>query len=80
MLGTPVVCTQNSSIESYLSEDDGCALCDPKSLKSISDSINKRYNFKLETTKIQELKFNYTWNKVAEQIQEVYYKTLNDLK
>ena len=80
ILGTPVVCTNNSSIKSYLSEDDGCALCDPKSLKSISDSINKMYNFKLETKKIQELKFNYTWNNVAEQIQEVYYKTLNDLK
>ena len=77
MLGTPVVSTKNSSLGTYLTEKDGCLLCDPNSEKSITNAISKMYGKHIDKELIAEFKSNYTWHNVAEQVQEVYYKTLN---
>ena len=77
ILGTPVVCTKNSSVGTYLSEKDGCALCIPHSSKSISESIKKMYNYKIDVKESRLLGQRYNWDNVASQIQDVYYKTLN---
>ena len=35
------------------------------------------YGKHIDKELIAEFKSNYTWHNVAEQVQEVYYKTLN---
>lgn len=76
ILGTPVVCTQNSSVGTYLKKEDGCLLCDPTSHKSIVTAIKSMYGFKMDHNLITSFKEKYNWDSVAKKIEDVYFETL----
>ena len=74
ILGTPVVSTQNSSLGTYLTESDGCKLCNPKSMTDIKKSIQKMYGKPISTEQINSFKNDYNWLTVAKRIEEIYYR------
>ena len=72
--GTPVVCSENSSLPEIAK--NFATFCDPEDPNNISKKINLAINAKKDVKKIINYANKYTWRKVAYETVEVYKNLL----
>lgn len=78
--GTPVICSNNSSLAEIGGE--AAIYCDPQSPKNISEQILRVMNFSSSERVVQENKstlnaFKYSWVKTASETYEVFKNLIN---
>jgi glycosyltransferase involved in cell wall biosynthesis len=75
-LGTPVVCTKNSSVADYFKNDMFIDYCNPLSKKDIIRSIKKQLSIPKSCIINEKIREEFTWIKIAKKVECIYYKTL----
>ena len=77
-LGTPVSCTRESNVSSYL--DKHINYCNPNSIKSIKNSIIKFKYKNISNEYVKEIRKNFSWDNIAKQVEEIYFKSIEQEK
>lgn len=75
-LEKPVTCTINSSVSDYFAKNDNVDYCKPHSDADIYRSLKKQLSVKFNPILSTYIKQEFTWSKVAEKIENVYFKVL----